>query len=324
MSRLFTHLGRLTCALSLLALASAPASAFPHVAQTGETLASLSSLYYGRVQFERVLSAANALDGTNTRGLTPGMILEIPAVTYRQVHSGDTWKSLAKELLGAEHRYILLAQTNGHKPWLEPEIGQLIAVPYNLSWLATGQESLATLAYRFLGSTKNAFLIVQYNELGERELERGEVLLLPLSELPLTGEGRAAAERAAAQITEQSRGDQFQAQKKSKAEAKSLEDDVREGRYVAAVARGTQLLAEGKLSQPARASVHFQLLESYVALEEQGLARTACESFRSLSPSTVLDPYSTSPKILRVCPAPANRPPSIDSTDDEKSKSTTP
>ena len=149
---------------------------------------------------ERVLSTANSLDGAKTAGLTPGMILEVPAVTYRQVHPGETWKSLAEELLGDEKRYIVLAQVNGHKPWLEPELGQLIVVPYNLSWVATGEESLATLAYRFLGSTKHAFRLVQYNDLGDRKLERGEVLLLPLHELPLSTEGQAAAEEAATQI----------------------------------------------------------------------------------------------------------------------------
>src|SRR5690606_11819942 len=79
-------------------------------------------------------------------------------------------------------------------------------------------------------------------------------------------------------------------------------EDVRNGRYVSAVARGTRLLERGKLPQAGRAQVHFLLLESYVALDARGLARTACESWRSLSPESTLDPLTTSPKILRVCP----------------------
>jgi len=287
---------------ALLLLASSPAAAFPHVVQPGETLAALAERFYGRIQMERVVATANLLDGTRKHGLSPGMILEIPAVTYRQVHQGQTWKSLAKELLGDEKRYILLAQINGHKPWIEPELGQLIVVPYNLAWIATGEESLATLAYRFLGSTKHAYRIVQYNDLGDRELERGEVLLLPLSELSLTDEGRAAAETAAAQITEQSHGNLFRQQQESKLEAKQLGDDIRGGRYVAAVARGTRLLETGKLTQEGRAQVHWLLLEAYVALDARGLARTSCEAFRSLTPQSKLDPLTTSPKILRVCP----------------------
>lgn len=288
--------------LAMLLLCTSPAGAFPHIVQPGETLASLAERFYGRIQMERVLSTANALDGSRVSGLTPGMVLDVPAVTYHQVHQGETWKSLAAELLGDEERYILLAQVNGHKPWIDPELGQLVVVPYNLSWVATGEESLATLAYRFLGSTKHAYRIVQYNDLGDRDLERGEVLLLPLSELSLTDEGRAAAELAATHITEQSRGDHFHAQQASKMEAKHLGEDIRGGRYVSAVARGTKLLEGGKLTQAGRAQVHLLLLEAYVALDARGLARTSCQAWRSLSPKQRLDPLTTSPKILRVCP----------------------
>jgi hypothetical protein len=251
---------------------------------------------------ERVLSTANSLDGTKASGLTPGMILEIPAVTYRKVHQDQTWKSLATELLGDEDRYILLAQINDHKPWIEPELGQLIVVPDNLTWIATGEERLPTLAYRFLGSTKHAYRIVQYNDIGDRRLERGEVLLLPMSERPLTEEGKAAAAVAATQITEQSHGDTFREQQASKEEARQLGEDIRGGRYVAAVARGTQLLEGGRLTQEGRAQVHRHLLEAYVALDARGLARSSCEAWRSLTPQSNLDPLTTSPKILRVCP----------------------
>lgn len=278
-------------------------SAFPHIAQPGETLASLATRFYGRIQLERVLATANSLPGTNSPELAPGRVLEIPAVTYRQVSEGETWKSLAQELLGGEHRYILLAQINGHQPWIQPELGQLIAVPYNLNWVATGEESLATLAYRFLGSTKYAYRLVQYNDLGEDGPVRGQLLLLPLHELPLTEEGRAAAERAAAQINEQSQGQHYERQRVSEKETHALSEDVRGGRYISAVARGTELLAAGRLSQPGRAQVHLLLLEAYVALDARGLARTSCDAWRALTTTPQLDPLTTSPKILRLCPA---------------------
>jgi hypothetical protein len=301
-SRFRRALGRSLALASFVLLSTLPALGFPHVVKPGETLAALAERFYGRIQMERVLSTANSLDRATTSILTPGMILEIPAVTYHKVHEDQTWKSLAKELLGDEKRYILLAQVNDHKPWIEPELGQLIVVPYNLAWIATGEESLPTLAYRFLGSTKHAYQIVQYNDLGDREIERGRVLLLPLSELPLTEEGKAAAELAAHQITEQSHGDLFREQQESKEEARQLGEDIRGGRYVSAVARGSQLLEGGKLTQEGRAQVHRHLLEAYVALDARGLARTACQAWRSLTPQSKLDPLTTSPKILRVCP----------------------
>lgn len=292
---------RWTALTLALFLTAGSAQAFPHIVQPGDTLAALAKRYYGRIQLERVLATANALSG-NKNGLSPGMVLEIPAVTYRQVHEGETWKSLAQELLGGEHRHILLAQVNGHKPWIEPELGQLILIPYNLGWVASGEESLATLAYRFLGSTKYAYRLVQYNELGENGAERGQVLLLPLSELPLTDEGRAAATQAAAQISQQSQGKEYEHQRDSRKSTEKLADDIRGGRYISAVARGTELLAAGHLSQPGRAQVQRWLLEAYVALDARGLARTACESWHSLAPAAKLDPLTTSPKILRLCP----------------------
>lgn len=295
--------------LGALLLLCADALAFPHVVQKGETLASLSERYYGRVQMERVLSTANSLDRGGLKGVTPGMIIDIPAVTYRQVLSGETWKSLALELLGSESRYIALAQVNGEKPWTQPELGQIIKVPYNLAWLLTGEESLATLAYRFLGSTKHAYRLVEYNDLKDGKIERGKLLLLPLSDLTLTADGRSAAKRASAELLSQSHGDYFESQRKGQEEAKLVFADVRGGRYVSAVARGEALLSAGKLSDPKKADLSYLMLEAYVALDAKGLARAACETFRGLAPEAVLDPLLTSPKILRACPAPRKEEP---------------
>ncbi len=283
---------------------SESAPAFPHIVQQGETLAGLSTRYYGRIQYERIITAANGLLYGIPRGLTPGMILDIPALSYHRVHKGDTWKSLAERLLGHELRHIVLAQVNNHKPWIQPEIGQLVVIPYNLTWVASEKDSLATLAYRFLGSTKHAYRLVQYNDLGEDGIARGQVLLLPLNDLPLTDEGRAAAEEAYARMTQHGQGKLYERQTKSGAEVAQLAQDVRSGRYISAVARGNQLLALAELSEPSRAQVQLLLLETYVALKANGPARTACESYRGLRPNTPLDLIATSPKILKICPNP--------------------
>jgi hypothetical protein len=287
---------------SLLCLFANEASAFPHVVQAKETLAGLSTRYYGRVQYERIITAANGLVHAGARGLIPGMILDIPSLTYHRVQEGENWKSLALTHLGDEERSIVLAQINEHKPWIQPEVGQLIVIPYNLTWIASEQDSLVTLAYRFLGSTKHAYRLVQYNKLGEEGLKRGQVLLLPLSELPLTEEGRAAAHDAYARMTAEGQGKTYEHYKVASAEVAQLAQDVHSGRYISAVAKGNQLLSQGELSEPSRAHVQLLLLETYVALEAHGPARTACEAYRALRPDSALDPVSTSPKILKLCP----------------------
>ncbi len=296
-----------------LALLTERAPAFPHVVQPEETLAGISRRYYGRIQYERIITAANGLLRGAPRGLAPGMILDIPSLSYHQVKPGETWKSLAKTLLGAEERYIVLAQVNDHKPWIQPEVGQLIVVPYNLTWIARDQDSLATLAYRFLGTTKHAYRLVQYNDLDEDRLKRGQVLLLPLNDLPLTEEGQAAAEAAFHRMTQHGQGRLYEQQRQSDGEVSHLAQDVRGGRYISAVARGNQLLSQANLSEPSRAHVQLLLLETYVALEALGPARTACEAYRALRPQTKLDPVQTSPKILALCPNEQAPPPEDDS-----------
>ena len=290
------------------------AHAFPHVVEPGETLARIADRFYGRVQLERVLVAANHLDRTGARALTPGQRIEIPAVSYHRVGPDETWESLGRQWLGHERRAIFLAESNGQKPWIQPELGQVISVPYNLSWVATGEESLATLAYRFLGGTQRAWALTQYNDLEKRPIERGEVLLLPLSDLPLTADGKRAAKRAAQELDEQTRGDALREQTQSRADVTELASDVRAGRYVAAVARGARLLADGELSAPLQAHVHRLLLESYVALDALGPARAACAAFRKIEGDFEFDAVRTSPKIIALCGEKTTSPPPAPST----------
>lgn len=291
----------LSAGLLTAVVSSHRAHAFPHVVEPNETLARIAERFYGRVQLERVLVAANHLDRTGARSLTPGQRIEIPAVTYHRVGPDETWESLSRSWLGHERRAILLAESNGQKPWIQPELGQVITLPYNLSWVATGEESLATLAYRFLGGTGRAWALTQYNDLEKRQIERGEVLLLPLTDLPLTAEGKRAARRAAEELDEQTKGDVLQQQTASRSGVTELASDVRTGRYVSAVARGSQLLVDGELSAPLEAHVHRLLLESYVALDAQGSARAACSAFRKLENDFEFDPVRTSPKVIGIC-----------------------
>lgn len=286
----------------LVAFCLAPsAAAFPHVVQPDDTLAKIAQRYYGKLQLERVLSTANGLDDVKGSVLTPGMLLEIPALTYVTVTTGDTWKSLATQHLGHEDRSFLLAEMNGQKPWIEPELGQIVRLPYNLTWRASGEESLATLAYRFLGSTKHAYRLVTYNDLGEKGPKKGDVLLIPLSDLPLSAEGQEAARLAAARLLEQGESERYQRQKSSDQALREVALDVRSGRYVGALEKGVRLLEGGQLPDPSRAEVHRLLLETFVALGAVAAARTSCQAYLDLAPEPVLDPLLVSPKILEAC-----------------------
>ena len=288
-------------ALLMASLVAPSAAAFPHVVQPGDTLAKLAQRYYGKLQLERVLATANALDGARGVALSPGMLLDIPALTYVTVGADDTWKSLAQQHLGSGERSFVLAEINGQKPWIDPELGQIVRLPYNLTWRSSGDESLATLAYRFLGSTKHAYRLVTYNGLDEDGPDKGQILLIPLSDLPLSTEGQAAARLAAARLVEQGESERYLRQKTSDQALREVALDVRGGRYISALEKGVRLLEAGQLPEPSRAEVHRLLLETFVALGAVAAARTSCQSYLDLVEAPELDPLLVSPKILNAC-----------------------
>jgi hypothetical protein len=290
----------LLCVLACLGL-SAPARAFTHIVTEKDTLASIAERYYGRIQFEKLLVAANDLDARGGSPIVRGMRLEVPALGHRVVKQGETWESLATELLGAARRSDVLSMANGSSPWLTPEEGAEIIVPFNLRVLIDSGDTLITIAYRFYGDMNRAWVLDRYNLLDGRKLQAGDVVLVPLTELPLTDQGKQAARASAGAACSQAHGETRSAQKKVAQELPALLADIRSGRYVDAVARGTRFLASAELSEPQIALVQRQLLEAYVALEAPGLASAACSEWLKRSPGAKLSPVELSPKILAVC-----------------------
>jgi hypothetical protein len=271
------------------------------VVRKGETVAQIAEKMYGKVQLERVIVAANGLDIRGGTGVVPGMRLELPAVGYHQVLPGETWHSIASELLGAAKRGDILAQLNGSQPWIRPAVGREIVIPYNLRHVASRGDTTQALAYRFLGRRDKAWVIAAYNQLKRVRLRQGEVVLVPLTSLPLTEEGKRAALHAGALVRTQGGGQAREAQREAASKIPQLVGAVRRGRYVEAVGRGAGLLSRGVLSQPQLAIVHRQLTEAYVALDAFGLAANSCAEWRKADPDAVLDPVMLSPKILQAC-----------------------
>lgn len=290
-------------ALSALfcALCAAQAQAFVHIVQPGDTLASLAERFYGKIQHERLLVAANALEMEGGIRITPGMLLEVPALTYVKVSPGQTWKELAQRFLGGEHRAYALAESNDSQAWLFPPTDSEIAVPYNLRFVCTGNETIVGLAYRYLGDRRKAWMLDQYNLRKGRRLVRGEVVLIPVVDLVLTEQGKQAAAAAAGLLKLQLGGAALAAQKQVETELAMIEDDLRHARYVEVVERGVQGLNKGELAQPQRARLARLLLEAYAALDARELAHKSCSAWLKEDPKAKLDPMFLSPKILAAC-----------------------
>lgn len=287
--------------LSLLTLVQ-PSAAFDHIVRPTDTLASIAEEMYGRIQYERLLVAANALEAQGGSRISAGMRLEVPAVTHLRIGQGQTWESLAADLLGSPKRAAVLAEANGTKPWLPPEQDAEIVIPFNLRIIATGNETIVGLAYEYLGDRRKAWVLDHYNDLNGKRLRRGDVVLIPLTDLPLTEAGKAAARRAAEVTFRESLGERREAQRRVDIELPQLIADVRLGRYVDAAVRGTRFLAHGdKLTRSQRAVIHRQLLEAYVALGATGHASASCEAWRAHDKSAALNPITMSPKLIAAC-----------------------
>jgi hypothetical protein len=289
--------------LSLVAflLPERPAHAFTHIVQPGETLAAISERFYGKIQNETLLVVANGLDQQGGVPIVPGMRLEVPAISYVQVTQKTTWKELALQLLGGEHRAHVLAEANDSKAWLFPDLNSEISVPYNLRIVATGEETIVGLAYRFQGDRKLAWQLDQYNARGGRRLERGEVVLVPLSDVTLTEEGKQAAKRAMEFGKQEIAGQAQSAQRLVEQQLPELFANVRNARYVEAVEAGTRMLSTGQLTKPQLARIHRLLLEAHAALSVVGRAAESCSAWFQFDPKAALDPVQMSPKLIAAC-----------------------
>jgi hypothetical protein len=208
----------------------------------------------------------------------------------------------------------VLSIANGSSPWLTPAEGSEIVVPYNLPVVTGGGDTIVTIAFKFMGDMNKAWVLDHYNGLKGKHLARGDVVLVPVMDLALSEKGRAAAQSSAGALCSQAAGETRTAQRKVESELPALIADVRNGRYVDAVTRGTRFLSSGSLARPQLATVHRQLLEAYAALDAPGMATAACSDWRKNDPKASLDPVLMSPKLIAACergtgaPAPAETP----------------
>jgi LysM repeat protein len=277
------------------------ADALVHIVQPGDTLAAIAERYYGRIQHERLLVAANRLDLQGGIPLVSGMRLEIPAANHYVVKKGDTWAALSQRFLGEARRSDVLSMSNGSSPWMTPEPGARITIPYNLSLLVSADETVVSIAQKYLGDRNKAWMLTRYNDLKKGNLERGAVVLIPVTDIELSEEGQRIATEFKAMETDTTSNEQRREQKRVAGEIPALIADVHGGRYVDAVARANRFVATRSLTVPQQAIVYRQLLEAYVALDAQGLAAAACGEWKTADPGAVLDPVKLSPKIIAAC-----------------------
>lgn len=278
-----------------------PSAAFSHIVKPGETLSQIAARVYGEARKETVLAGANALDVQGGSAIVPGMRIEIPAPAHHTVIAGDTWSSLALTWLGDGRRSDVLARHNHAVAWVDPPIGLAVEIPAVIAHIAADGDTSATIAARYWGDANRGWELNAFNGRHEAPLQRGEIVLVWLPGLELSDAGKGEALLSTGQVGSQSDTGRLDIQRRADAELPLLADDVRQGRYIEAVARANRIVASGPLTRPALALIYRALLEAYVALGADTAATAACASWRANDPNPRLDPSLTSPKVREAC-----------------------
>jgi len=292
-------LGTLAFGLWLLASTTVRAeSALVHIVRPGETLASIAELYYGDPRRESVLVAENGLTSEGGSAIEIGLRLVVPTVSYHHVMETETWADLATTFYGDARRAFVLMEANGAKTGAHPDAGAELIVPYPLRYVASQGDSLRKLAKTYYGSTSGMNTIRRFNPSAKTRIARGTILLVPLTNLVFTEQGKKLAQAGTDVPTDG--GDIRSKQTAIDAHLPELREHVRRGRYADAVAMANLLIGGGDLTGSQIVTVHRELGTALVALGRDDLAEQAFRVLLAQQRDAELDTVRTSPKVLRV------------------------
>lgn len=271
--------------------------AIEHVVKPGETLKSISELYYGDKR-DAALAAENGIE--SSANVVPGMRLLIPTIRYHRVEEDETWAELAERYYADVRRAFVIIDANAAKSNKPPEVGSLLLIPYPLRYVSSAHDPVRQAARDFYdGSSRSVSMIRHFNSLkGSARNARGEVLLLPLSNLVLSEQGRSRAAAPGQQLAEA--GAAREKQLSARDSLPTLRQHVLEGRYVEAVALANQLLGLGELTGNQIVTVQRELGTALIALDRDDLALEAFKALLEQQPDVELGLGDTSPRVLKI------------------------
>jgi LysM repeat protein len=285
----------LTMALAVPSSGAEGQAVYSHAVQEGDTLASIAQRYYGDPTREAVLGEANRLKGPGASGLLPGSWVFIPMVTFYRVGKDETWKSIALRFLGREARAATLIEANRANRRIDPVEGTELLVPYPLRHVVSPGETLTKIAKMYMPDSPLSLKRIRRFNAGAR-IERGQIVLVPLFDLRLAGEGRAEASEAFARAA--GGGAAKSAQDEVESSLPKLMEQVKRAQFAEAVALGNRLLGTQSLTSTQVVTIQKELAVAYVALERADLAEASFREALALQPNLELDTVRTSPRVL--------------------------
>ncbi len=285
----------ITGATSGLAFRAGAQAVYTHPVQAGDTLASIAQRYYGDPTREAVLREANRMKEAGENGLLQGSWLFVPTVTFYRVGKDETWKSIAVKFYGDEARALALIDANDGNRGIQPDEGAELLVPYPLRHVVAPGETLAKIAALYMPESALSLKRLRQFNPGAR-IERGRVVLVPLFDLRLAGEGRAEASEGFARAS--GGGSAKEAQDEVEATLPELMQQVGEAHFAEAVALGNRLLGATGLTSTQAVTIQKELAVAYVALERGDLAEASFRAALALQPNLELDTVRTSPRVL--------------------------
>jgi len=178
----------------------ATGDAISYRVRPGDSLELIAAEFYGDHNFAIFIMVENKLQ--HPRALHAGERIKIPVTREVTTAAGDDFKSLAQTYLGDESRASYLADFN--KLSLDDSLaaGTTLTIPFHVTHVAAGTETLASISAAYFGDPKEAELLRAYNNLGKTSLDKGEAIVIPILNVrvregklpPIDGDARTRRE----------------------------------------------------------------------------------------------------------------------------------
>jgi LysM repeat protein len=277
--------------VACVATASAQGNTQQYRVKQDDTLDVIAAEFYGDRAQAKLIVVENKLK----KRPQPGQRLKIPVTREITTDKGDTYKSLAQEHLGDERRAIVLADFNEADVNDIPPVGTPVSIPIQITHVAQGTESFASLATQYWGDPKQADMLRRYNFLDKTSIEKGESVIVPMIKVRVRKQPGVDADAKL-------RRDE---QRKATADAAHALPIARTA-WLAADFAGVKAALEplaprvDYLDTAQVVEICLLLGKAHLAFDETQPAVDAFKRVLTRKPSHVVSAYSESPKVIEA------------------------